>query len=88
MHACLGIQKAPVGKELDYFLGLRIENDEATIYNNTYVSRGVVVYMHSTRCIAELGTILSVVPIWRRFSGISYMRARPPSTTFSFNVLI
>ena len=44
MHACLGIQKAPVGEELDYFLGLRIENDEATIYNNTYVSRGLAVY--------------------------------------------
>ena len=44
MHANLGIRQAPVGEELDYFLGLRIENDEATIYNNTYVCRGLAVY--------------------------------------------
>ena len=44
IHANLGIRRAPVGEELDHFLGLRIENDEATIYNNTYVSRGLAVY--------------------------------------------
>ena len=44
MHVNLGIQKAPVGEELDYFLGLRIENDETTKYNSNYVCRGLAVY--------------------------------------------
>ena len=29
---------------MDYFLGLRIENDDATIYNNSYVCRGLAIY--------------------------------------------
>ena len=29
---------------MDCFLGLRIENDETTIYNNNYVCRGLAVY--------------------------------------------
>lgn len=44
LHASLGIQRAPVGEELGYFLGLRAENDETTIYNNTYVCRVLAVY--------------------------------------------
>ena len=35
--------------------------------------------MHFTRCIMELGTILSVVPAWKKSSSISCRRARPSS---------